>query len=124
MQLQQQQMSSQVAQQKAEAETNSKVTIEQAKSQFEIAKLNKEAQLKLMLMEREFNYQMTIQGQTAQQLSERENKREDKKSERISQQNSEQSELINQRQTKGAPLKFESNEDSLDGFHLGEFDPR
>ena len=124
MQLQQQQMSSQVAQQKAEAETNSKVTIEQAKSQFEIAKLDKEAQLKLMLMEREFNYQMTIQGQTAQELSERENKREDKKSERISQQNSEQSELINQRQTKGAPLKFESNEDSLDGFHLGEFDPR
>jgi len=50
--------------------------------------------------------------------------KEDAKSKRISQQNSEQSKLINQRKNNLPPLNFESNEDSLDGFDLSEFEPR
>ena len=54
----------------------------------------------------------------------REQNREDSKSKRISQQNSEQSKLINQRKNNLPPQRFESNEDSLDGFDLAEFNPR
>jgi len=57
-------------------------------------------------------------------LSNREQSREEAKSGRISQQNSEQSKLINQRKNNLPPQNFESNEDSLDGFDLAEFNPR
>ena len=50
--------------------------------------------------------------------------KEKAKSDRISQQNTEQSELINQRKNNLPPKNFESNEDSLDGFDLAEFEPR
>ena len=50
--------------------------------------------------------------------------KEDAKAKRISQQNSEQSKLINQRKNNLPPIDFESNEDSLDGFDLAEFEPR
>ena len=50
--------------------------------------------------------------------------KEDAKGKRISQQNTEQSKLINQRKNNLPPLNFESNEDSLDGFDLAEFEPR
>jgi len=46
------------------------------------------------------------------------------KDKRVSLNNTEQSQLIEQRQTKGRPKNFESNEDSLDGFDLAEFSPR
>ena len=43
---------------------------------------------------------------------------------RITQGNTQQSELIQQRKNNLPPIKFESNEDSLDGFDLAEFEPR
>ena len=67
---------------------------------------------------------MQIRGIDAQELEGRENKREGAKADRISQQNSEQSKLINQRKNNLPPISFESNEDSLDGFDLAEFNPR
>jgi hypothetical protein len=57
-------------------------------------------------------------------LTEREKMKEDAKAKRISQQNTEQSKLINQRKNNLPPMNFESNEDSLDGFDLAEFEPR
>ena len=57
-------------------------------------------------------------------LKSRENQRETAKSGRISQQNSEQSKLIDQRKNNLPPVTFESNEDSLDGFDMAEFEPR
>jgi hypothetical protein len=57
-------------------------------------------------------------------LTDREKMKEDAKAKRISQQNTEQSKLINQRKNNLPPLSFESNEDSLDGFDLAEFEPR
>jgi len=61
---------------------------------------------------------------TQQQISTREDEKEQAKSNRISQQNTQQSELINQRKNNLPPKNFESNEDTLDGFDLAEFEPR
>ena len=58
------------------------------------------------------------------QIDSREAQREDSKDNRISQANTQQSKMITQRKTGGAPINFESNEDSLDGFDLAEFNPR
>jgi hypothetical protein len=83
-----------------------------------------EAELKSHLMAEEFQYNQQIKGAEIQTLSQREKDREDAKAKRISQQNTEQSKLIDQRKNNLPPLNFESNEDSLDGFDLGEFEPR
>jgi hypothetical protein len=75
-------------------------------------------------MAEEFNYNLQLSGMEVQSLSAREKEREAAKAKRISQQNTEQSKLIEQRKNNLPPMNFESNEDSLDGFDLGEFDPR
>jgi hypothetical protein len=123
-QMQSQQIAAQVAAQKLEMETQSKIQVKQAEIAFELEKLKGEAQLKRELMQVEFDYNMQLSGMQAQNLSDREQSREDAKADRISQQNSEQSKLINQRKNNLPPQKFESNEDSLDGFDLAEFSPR
>ena len=50
--------------------------------------------------------------------------REKGKSERISQQSTQTSKIVNQKKNDLPPIDFESNEDSLDGFDLAEFEPR
>jgi hypothetical protein len=67
---------------------------------------------------------MQLRGVEQSQLDAREESRETGKSERISQANTEQSKLIQQRKNNTAPVNFESNEDSLDGFDFAEFNPR
>jgi hypothetical protein len=59
-----------------------------------------------------------------QNIQSRDTQKEDAKSDRISQQNTQQSKLINQRKNNLPAQTFESNEDSLDGFDLAEFNPR
>ena len=54
----------------------------------------------------------------------KEESREKAKDNRISQQSTQQSKLIEQRKNNLPPVNFESNEDSLDGFDLAEFEPR
>ena len=83
-----------------------------------------EAELKSRLMAEEFDYKTRIVEITEAQLANREDMKEEGKSKRISQQNTEQSRLINQRKLNLPPQSFESNEDSLDGFDLAEFEPR
>lgn len=123
-QMQSQQMAAQTSMQKMQAEAQAKMQLKQAEIAFEIEKMKNEAQLKSMLMDKEFNLNMQLRGMEANQLQSREEKREKEKSKRISQQNSEQSKLINQRKNNLPPMSFESNEDSLDGFDLAEFEPR
>jgi hypothetical protein len=86
--------------------------------------MKNEVMFKEQLMDKEFQMNMQLRGMEAQQLQSREDQREGAKSSRISQQNSEQSKLINQRKNNLPPMNFESNEDSLDGFDLAEFNPR
>ena len=123
-QLKSQEMAGQVAMQKIELETRSKMQIKQAEVAFDIQKMEKEAEMKSYLMREEFDYNMQIRGMETSNMNSREQTKEDAKGKRISQQNTEQSKLINQRKNNLPPISFESNEDSLDGFDLAEFEPR
>lgn len=123
-QQQSQVLAAQAAQQKIEAETQSKIRIKQAEVAFDLQKIDKEVAAKAALMEQEFTYNMQLRNIDADALGSREQAREDAKAARISQQNTEQSKLINQRKNNLPPVNFESNEDSLDGFDLAEFSPR
>lgn len=122
--MQTQQMAAGIAMQKQEAETNGKIKVKQAEVAFEIEKMKQEAVLKSQLMAEEFDYNQKIYSMQQQSIQDREVKRDEEKSKRISQQNTEQSKLINQRKNNLPPIRFESNEDSLDGFDLAEFSPR
>lgn len=123
-QMQSQQMAAQAAMQKSQQEIQGKMQLKQAEIAFEIEKMNNEASLKSKLMQEEFNYNQQLRGISEQALAFREGAREEAKSKRISQQNTEQSKMISQRSNNLPPQNFESNEDSLDGFDLAEFDPR
>jgi hypothetical protein len=123
-QLQAQQLAAETAMQKLEMETRAKMQIKQAEVAFDMQKSEKEAMLKSQLMREEFDYNLQLRSMDVTNLTEREKMKEDAKAKRISQQNTEQSKLINQRKNNLPPLSFESNEDSLDGFDLAEFEPR
>jgi hypothetical protein len=123
-QMESQKMAAQVALQKIDAEGQSKMRTKQAEIAFEIEKMKNEAELKRMLMAEEFQYQMRIAELQGGTLKDREEMKEKEKAKRISMQNTQQSKLINQRQNDLPPINFESNEDSLDGFDLAEFEPR
>jgi hypothetical protein len=121
---QSQQLAAQVAMQKIQAQSQADMQVKQAEIAFEIQKMEKEAELKRMLMADEFHYTMQIGQMKEGTLSQRDMQKEQAKAKRISQQNTEQSKLINQRKNNLPPQDFESNEDSLDGFDLAEFEPR
>jgi hypothetical protein len=124
MQMQAQQAQAQLESQKIQMESQAKIQYRQADVAFEIEKLKNEAQLKRELMQTEFEFQMQIKGMEQVNLSQREQNREKAKDDRVSLQSTEQSKLIEQRKNNLPPINFESNEDSLDGFDLAEFEPR
>jgi hypothetical protein len=124
MQMQAQQAKSQGEMQKIQMESQAKIQYRQADVAFEIEKLKNEAELKKQLMQTEFEYQMQLKGLEQSNLSQREQDREKAKDSRVSLQSTEQSKLIEQRKNNLPPINFESNEDSLDGFDLAEFEPR
>ena len=123
-QLKSQQMASEAAIQQIQLETQAKMQLKQAEIAFDIEKSKNEAMLKSQLMREEYQYNVQLRSLDVGSLNEREKMKEDAKAKRISQQNTEQSKLINQRKNNLPPLSFESNEDSLDGFDLAEFEPR
>jgi hypothetical protein len=123
-QMQAQQLAAETAMQKIQMETQAKMQLKQAEVAFDIEKAQNEATLKSQLMREEFEYNLQLRDIEVGSLTEREKMKEDAKAKRISQQNTEQSKLINQRKNNLPPLSFESNEDSLDGFDLAEFEPR
>jgi hypothetical protein len=122
--MQSQQAAAQMEVQKIQLETESKIQLKQAEAAMDLEKLKGEAMLKLQLMEREFQYNMQLNGMQTQLLQNREEMKEDRKDERISKQNTQQSKLITQRKNNLPPMKFESNEDSMDGFDLASFEPK
>jgi len=124
MQMQAQQAQAQLDAQKIEMEAQTKIQYRQADVAFEIEKLKNEAELKKQLMQTEFDFNMQLKGLESENLSQRESNRESAKDSRVSLQSTEQSKLIEQRKNNLPPINFESNEDSLDGFDLAEFEPR
>jgi len=110
--------------QKQQAITAEKVSIEQAKSQFEIQRMQAEAQIKRELMAEEFSYQMQLAKAKIGSEQQREQEIEDRKDKRVKIQGTQQSELIDQRQNDLLPKDFESSgNDNLDGFGLEDFGP-
>jgi hypothetical protein len=110
--------------QKIEMETNSKIKLKQMEVQFDMQKMQQQAQLKSQLMAEEFQYNQKLYDMEIGNTTQREKEKETAKDKRISIQNTQQSKLIDQRKNNLPPLNFESNEDSLDGFDLAEFEPR
>jgi len=111
--------------QKQQALTAEKVSIEQAKSQFEMTRMQTEAQIKKELMAEEFGYQMQLAQVRANAEITKEAETEDRKDKRVKIQGTQQSELIDQRKNDLLPKNFESQgNDSLGGFNLEQFSPR
>jgi len=111
--------------QKQQALTAEKVSIEQAKSQFEIQRMQTEAQIKRDLMEEEFNFNIKLAQVRANAENVKEKEIEDRKDKRVKIQGTQQSELIDQRQNDLLPKNFESaGNDTLGGFGLDQFGPR
>ena len=111
--------------QKQQALTAEKVSIEQAKSQFEIQRMQAEAQIKRELMATEFNFNMKLAQIRIDAEGLKEKEIEDRKDKRVKITGTQQSEMIDQRKNNLLPKNFEStgNDVLSGGFGLGEFDP-
>jgi hypothetical protein len=110
--------------QKQQVLTEQKVNIEQAKSQFEIQRMQTEAEIKRMLMAEEFNYNIELARAQRQTESLKESEIENRKDKRIKLEGSQQSQMIQQRQNDGPPINFESSNDSIGDFGLEAFSPK
>ena len=123
--IQQQQSSAELEMQKQQQVAQTAIAIEEAKSRFEIEKLNQEADIKRQLMEQEFQYNMQLKGAEIDQRSQGEKEKEDRKDNRTKIQATQQSEMIEQRKGSTGPKDFESSgNDVLGGIDLSEFGPR
>jgi len=111
--------------QKQQALTESKLQLEQGKSQFEIQRMQTEAEIKKQLMAEEFNYNIQLAEAKARVEKQKEKEIENRKDERARIIGTQQSEMISQRQNDELPKNFESaGNDSLGGFGLEQFEPR
>ena len=119
-----QQQAAQAEMQKGQMELQGKIQLKQAEIAYDIEKQKNEADLKRQLMDVEFNYAMRMAELQQGQIDARETQKEDAKAQRITMGNSQQSQMIEQRKRNLPAINFESNEDSLDGFDLAEFNPR
>ena len=105
--------------QKQQALTAEKVAIEQAKSNFEMQRMQTEAQIKKELMATKFQYDLQLEQMKTQQIKAKEDNADAAKAKRIEKEGTQQSQLIEQRQTQGAPKNFEMNEQNA----AESFDP-
>jgi hypothetical protein len=111
--------------QKQQILTQEKISIEQAKAQFEIQRLQTEAEIKRGLMQAEFDFNMQLAQIRANAETQKEQEIEDRKDKRIRMQGTQQSELINQRKNNLLPTNFESSgNDVLGGIGLEQFEPK
>jgi len=122
--IQSSQAAAQAALQKVQAESQSKAQLAQAQMQFDIQRMQAEAQIKEQLMSVEFNYNMQLKGMEVSQIKQLDMDKEKAKDDRTKLQATQQSKLIEQRQKDLPAMNFESDEDSLDGFNLEQFNPR
>jgi len=118
------QAASQSKMQQIQMEAQAKMQIKRAEAEYDTMKLQQEAELKLALMDKEFQYQMALANVSGENQKKIEEEKEKAKDDRIKMQGTQQSKLIEQRKKDLPPVNFESNEDSLDGFDLAEFEPR
>ena len=94
--------------QKQQALTSEKVNFEQAKSQFEIQRMQTEAEIKRQLMAEEFNYQLQLEQMKTQRETMKEQEIEDRKDKRTRIAGTQQSQMIDQRKNDLLPIDFEN----------------
>ena len=108
--------------QKQQALADTTVNIEQAKSQFQINKMEREAEIKRQLMEVEFNFNMELTKAKGESERNKEQFIEDRKDERAKLIGTQQSQMIDQKKNDLLPTNFESaGNDNLGGFGLEQF---
>jgi len=111
--------------QKQQALTAEKVSIEQAKSNFEMQRMQAEAQIKKELMATEFQYNLQLEQIKARQIKAKEDNADAAKAKRIEKEGTQQSQMIEQRQSKGMPKDFENMEQgSMSGMDMSQFMPQ
>ena len=96
--------------QKAQALNETNVQFEKAKSDFEIQRMQTEAQIQEQQMARQFEYDMKLKQAELQNAKAKEKEIEDRKDERTRIQATQQSKMISQRQNDTLPTDFESNQ--------------
>ena len=95
-------------------------------AQIDQAKVDKEVEAKMKLMQLEFQMNMQLKGMEIDSYKAKESFKEDRKDQRSKMEASQQSELIEQRQNQTPPKNFESAGNDIlgGGFDLGSFEPR
>ena len=86
--------------------------------------MQQEAQIKMQLMEQEFQYNMQLAQARVGQERDREQFIEDRKDKRTKLQATQQSDLINQRQNDLLPTNFEAPDAGGLGFGVDQFEPQ
>ena len=121
-----QQVAAQAEVQKNSALMQNDAQLAQVKAELESQRMMQEVQYKKELMELEFNFNMQLKSTEAAAQKKKEKEKEDRKDERTRIQASQQSELIDQRKGNKPPKNFESaGNDILSGeFGLGNFEPK
>jgi len=94
--------------QKQQALTETLVSLEQAKSQFELQRMQTEAEIKRQLLAEAFKYDMQLAQLKVQSDLNKFQEQEDRKDERTKIQATQQSELIDQRKNDSIPKNFEA----------------
>jgi len=111
--------------QKQQALTAEKVAIEQAKSQFELQRMQTEAQIKKELMATKFQYDLQLAQAALQATKAKEDNADAAKAKRIEKEGTQQSELIEQRQNRGTPKNFENaGQESMSGMGMSDVFPQ
>ena len=95
--------------QKQKILTKQKVQFEQDKTQMDIEKYQQEAQVKMMMMEKQFGYDLQLEKAKEAVIEARVNNTEDRKDERIRIEGTQRSQLIDQRQNELLPTSFETD---------------
>lgn len=101
--------------QEIEFKTKSDLAIVQAKTQGEISKLREEATLKAGLMDKEFQFNMQLQGMAEKISMGKESFKEDRKDKRQTMNNNQRGQMEQEKRFNQPFKKFESSEDNLSG---------
>ena len=104
--------------QKNQSKTESEIAIETKKAEMKLQYLQEEVKQKMILMDHEFELNTKLEGATKAGTM-NDFQKEDRKDARTRMQASQQSELIEQKNTGGAPKKFESSGHDVLGGGLG-----
>jgi len=92
--------------QKQQALAETELKIEQGKSQFEIQRMQIEADIKKQMLELQYGYDMKLKSMDIEQSNQKEKNIEDRKDQRTRLEGTQQSEMISQRKMNLPPIDF------------------